>query len=390
MDSNSSIDKYKFLDLLKDDYLYICIMSFQKAIIPIVCLIGTFGNLLSIIVLLGKVLRDKSCCVYLAAKCIADTVFLVALFVVWLARVDVHLFNLHGVCQMVIFITYICGFLSVWCIVFITLENYIRIAHFTRVPQLCKPDIARGVILAMCLVSVVIYNFPLWTAGSIQMNGTAKCVMLKEYVAINKGLTYMDTAVTLVLPSLVIITLLVAIIMNIYECYKKRKRLRRLGRHDAMVFLCDSPHSRVTKMLFAVSSVFILLHTPSHAIRIRLIIMFFLKADGLKIDEFRLQRVFELFYYANFSLNCFIYLCFGITFRHIFCSTYLKSCLSYKAKRKIHRHLKNIIQENQLEKKNGVTILYSNETIWEKVTDNRESVNHIELSSVGEVQSASL
>ena len=43
----------------------------------------------------------------------------------------------HYVFQLVVFSSYVFGFLSVWLVVFITLENYIRICHPFSVARFC-------------------------------------------------------------------------------------------------------------------------------------------------------------------------------------------------------------------------------------------------------------
>ena len=42
-----------------------------------------------------------------------------------------------GMFQLVVFSSYVFGFLSVWLVVFITLENYIRICHPFSVARFC-------------------------------------------------------------------------------------------------------------------------------------------------------------------------------------------------------------------------------------------------------------
>ncbi|ESP04969.1 hypothetical protein LOTGIDRAFT_109748 [Lottia gigantea] len=306
---------------LHTDIVYLSIRSVQKFLIPVICVLGSTGNILAILTFLGRTLRDKSCCIYLATKCVSDTLFLLSLFLVWLARVDMPVFHLHGFCQIIIFVTYICGFLSVWIVVLITLENYIRISHPARVSQLCSAEKAKYVILVLVTVSIFVYHFPLWTTGIISGNGTeGSCSSIEKYTDINQGLTYADTILTLVLPSVLIVVLMIAILCSVYEAYKRQER--------------KSPHGRITKMLFAVSTVFIFFHTPSHAIRLRLLILQFLNEDINPVEELKLQRIFELIYYSNFSTNCIIYVAFGKTFRdifrHIFCKS--KLCCFYQSK----------------------------------------------------------
>lgn len=69
-----------------DDPTYVLIRHLQKFIIPILCLLGLVGNLTSVSIFMSRTLKKKSCCMYLMTKCLTDTLFLAALFVVWLDR----------------------------------------------------------------------------------------------------------------------------------------------------------------------------------------------------------------------------------------------------------------------------------------------------------------
>lgn len=73
-------------DDANDDPTYLSIRHFQKCIIPVLCFVGLVGNLTSIVIFRGRTLKKKSCCVYLTTKCVTDSLFLAALFVVWLDR----------------------------------------------------------------------------------------------------------------------------------------------------------------------------------------------------------------------------------------------------------------------------------------------------------------
>lgn len=85
-------------------------------------------------------------------------------------------------------------------------------------------------------------------------------------------------------------------------------------------------------MLLAVSITFIALHTPSHAIRLRLLFAeFFEMKPALYLHELRLQRLFELLYYSNFATNCITYFVFGKAFRDLYKQLYCFCCCQEKA-----------------------------------------------------------
>ena len=73
---------------------------------------------------------------------------------------------------------------------------------------------------------------------------------------------------------------------------------------------------KITKMLLIVSSIFLILNLPSHAVRIYLFAVQLLAPHAhVPYDLLRVQQVFYLLYYANFSVNFFLYSLCGKNFR---------------------------------------------------------------------------
>ncbi|KAK0065367.1 mu-type opioid receptor [Biomphalaria pfeifferi] len=301
---------------------YDTVWDVQMYFIPLICFLGILGNLASVAVFLAGTMKKKSCIMYLTTKCISDTVFLAGLSIVWLDLIDIRWFHRQGVCQMVIFITYVSGFFSVWLVVLVTVENYIHICHPNAVTTFCTPGKARAALLVLGIFAIFCYNFPLWTTYSRTMVSRRQCLPIPEFSLFNEGLTYFDTIITLVLPSFLILLFMTAIFSSLIAAYWKNKKGRSSGQPGHVKHFCSSPYGRLTVMLTAVSITFITLHTPSHIIRLRLLLGQLL-GRGPTMSQFLLQRLFELFYYINFALNSGIYLMFGKSFRGVFTKFFL-------------------------------------------------------------------
>ncbi|KAK0048859.1 mu-type opioid receptor, partial [Biomphalaria pfeifferi] len=67
-----------------EDPVFVLVKDVQKYFLPVLCILGIFGNIVSIRVFWTKSMRRKSCIVYLIIKCVMDTLFLVSLFIFWL------------------------------------------------------------------------------------------------------------------------------------------------------------------------------------------------------------------------------------------------------------------------------------------------------------------
>ncbi|XP_021372120.1 somatostatin receptor type 2-like [Mizuhopecten yessoensis] len=302
----------------------------QRNITPIICILGIIGNTLATIVFLSKSQRKTSCSLYLAARSISDTGFLTTLFIVCLTDLGINIFNVDGICQVVIFLTYICGFLSVWFVVMVTVENYIRICHPFKVNQHCTVKTAKIVIAGFVFVSLLLYNFPLWTTGiHVGPDGSKMCARHSVYDKINQIVTYSDTVITLIVPILMIICLMIAITCSILEFLHRQTRLKG-KRQNSNDRRHSSPQSKVTRLLFSVSFVFITLTLPSHVIRIQMTLkyLYFSSASIIcpTMAELAIQKVFLILYYLSFSVNILVYLSFGQKFRKNFIEIFLSNC----------------------------------------------------------------
>ncbi|KAK3095955.1 hypothetical protein FSP39_021294, partial [Pinctada imbricata] len=302
----------------------------RQFVLPIICFFGLFGNTLSVSTFLRNSMRDNSCSVLLATRSISDNGFLLTLFIVWLDFVNIRIVHLNGVCQLVLFMSYVCSFMSVWCVVFVTIENYIRICHPTKVPILCTTKIAFGSVILGLFLSFLMYNFPIWTAGVRSHDGRSYCMTKERFSNVEHAVTYLDTVFTLIVPLALILFFMAMILVSSMEARRRQSRLQT-QRLSVVSELRRpvSPHSKVTRLLFAVTVAFIILHTPSHVIRLKAIIQNIIGANYATSDTDRiLQQLFLVLYYLNYSVNIVIYLLCGQNFRNIMCDTYCVRCNS--------------------------------------------------------------
>ncbi|XP_041355062.1 FMRFamide receptor-like [Gigantopelta aegis] len=306
-----------------EDPVYVIVRRTQTVLLPIIIVVGIIGNSLAVGSFLSKSLRKTSCCLYLGAKSVSDIGFLVSLFIFFLLRVHVTLLNHQGVCQVTVFLIYFCPFLSIWLVVVITFENCIRISQPALVSTICTTAVAKRVIVGYVVVGLVVYNFPFWTTRIV--NG--QCASATELEHIQRAFTYMDTFLTLVFPLIIMLILVPLVAISALSAFKRKKRLvqgqKRVKKNKKAA---ASPEAQVTRMLFAVSVVFFVLHTPSHAIRIKEMIIYMSYSKMPTYQDQIMQRIFELIYYLDFCVSLVVYLIFGRNFRKVFVKQYFQRC----------------------------------------------------------------
>ena len=187
---------------------------------PFIIFIGTSGNILSFTVFSCTYLKMKSSSVYLAALSIADTGFLLCLFFIWLAKVDVRVFHQPFFCQLFLYLQYVFCFLSVWSVVGFTCERYIFVYHPLIKDRLCTTRTSKGVVCTVSAIACLCYIFAFWTNGSrvtpIDPNKPV-CIPLSEYYDIMTVMTSLDLLFAFVIPCALIVVLNIRIMIKLRQ-----------------------------------------------------------------------------------------------------------------------------------------------------------------------------
>ena len=314
---------------------------------PMIVIIGVTTNILSTVVFLGTHLRHQSSSIYLAALAIADSGFLVTLLIGWLSWVKILLFHRQGWCQTVIYIAYVCGFLSVWSLVAFTVERYIAVCHPFSRHVMCTVERAKIVVCALFAGAAIFYNFSIWTTKVQYFYNRPACLPDGHFASVLNVMISADALMTMVIPSLAIVLLNLRIGIKIYmvghlnwhprytppnvvpsvvsssrqpsvrrstetrnpsvlTSSKSNKQSCEMGRHGSE--RVQRVHYKTTRLLFVVSAAFLLLNGPSHAVRIYYYVRHMLDEDYYAPDiGLQLQECFQLLYYTSFSVNFFLY-----------------------------------------------------------------------------------
>ena len=289
------------------------IATIEEIAVPTICALGLMGNTLSFIVFAQKFLRSKSCSIFLAVRSLSDNGFLIILLIIWSSAVfDLKLNRIIGLCQGTIFLTYVFGCLSVWLVVFVTIENYIRICKPFMVNAWCQTTKAKYVLFILCIIILSCHNFPLWTM-------TDDCLPDAKYYSFLKIMVYVDSLLTLIIPTCIMSFLLFRIAMSSISSCKRRRRLSTTSTQKM-----SDLTTKVTTMLLAVSLIFITLNLPLHVVKLRLLIISFVRNEinvSTPLDV-TMQSISQLIYYLSLSINFPVYYLFGGTFRKTFKSIF--------------------------------------------------------------------
>jgi len=163
MASFGANDSDRLRSLSSADTFKAVVDSMTLYVTPFIVVIGVVGNALSLAVFSLTYLQRLSSSLYLSMLSVADIVFLMALLVIWLERVDVGLFTRDGWCQAVLYASRVSGFLAAWHVVVFTAERYVIVHHPLRKDEFCTKRRARIVVGVVVVVALGLYTPTTWT-----------------------------------------------------------------------------------------------------------------------------------------------------------------------------------------------------------------------------------
>ncbi|CAH1783296.1 unnamed protein product [Owenia fusiformis] len=334
--TNISLTNSTIKDNDKETYLLAYRISQYIALyfLPILGIVGLIGNILSFIVFVTSFLSKLSSSVYLAALAVSDSGFLITVIIMnWLPYVNVQIIHKPAICQITLFVSSVCGFLSVWYVVGFTVERYIAVCYPMKRNFMCTTKRAKIVVISLGIYAIVSYSYMLW----MHMVIGNQCVLIPIHIPAFSIFQYIDIFTTLIIPTLALFIMNSRISFQIIYFFKERKVLTQAVRTSI-----KKPKSwntqdssrlaqmKITKMLLVVSTVFLLLNLPAHAIRLQATLIQVLKIRTGSHLESVLQGYFQLLFYLNFGINFFLYSFCGKNFRlattKMFRNTYHNLC----------------------------------------------------------------
>lgn len=315
--------------------LWLIVKYSNTYLIPFIVMSGFVGNVCSFMVFVFSKLNRISTSIYLAALAISDTGFLVCVWVGWFDIIGIHFFHQEGVCHMVVFMTYVFGFTSVWYVNAFTADMYVAVFHSSLGTKICRPGFAKKSVIGLVIFAVVFYLFSFWTSKVIVMsNGEKKCVSAPQNYEQMMIFTVLDTLLTLIIPFSMIIFMITRLLVDISKFYTSSSQpdetrnncqtesLNSLTAIDPTNGTNPSTQqgmkaqSKLTRMIVVVILVFLVLNLPCHVIRLQSILRSAFDHTYITSrNEILWQMFFQIIYYVNFSVNFVLYSACAKSFR---------------------------------------------------------------------------
>lgn len=311
-DSNSYDESLiSLLNIAHDLYIYY---------VPVIICGGTLLNLFISIVLLKTRLRKRFHTHLIAAISICDMGFLVTLLFIWIKDQGIDIYEVPGLCQMVIFMSHFFPFLSFWHMIAMCLVIMICPKSHCLTNTCNTVGKARTLVISLSVFSFTVYIYKTWTNGIVYMGGVKFCTVLPETEAAMSILNIMDMVVLLLLPFFLFIFFQILTIINfILRAFVTKS----LGRS----YLCRD----YFKVIFAYSVCFHIFVGPGCVSKI--IVLFRMSREESPAYSFKaliVENFIQYIFYTFFAVKPLIYMVLCRSFRY-----HLKELIS-KAKHTIN------------------------------------------------------
>lgn len=295
---------------LKSEPFYVLAIDLIKYCLPIIIFIGTFGNVLSFLIMVQREMRQTSTFFYLATLAVADTIVLyISAFKTWIT-VMTGFELLHqgpAACKISIFMTQFCVHFSAWLIVAVTVERFLAVWFPLRATTMCNLARAKFVTVMIAMIFILINSHVFWTAKLHTFhNGQVKCVPYAYENIVCKVFPWIYLVLYSFLPVLVLLLFNSLIIVNLI---KSKPLFQAMTKKDQQA-RCD--HQKLAVCLLVISFTWIITTMP------RPLYPFFLAKPtsiAAQAQAVLIRTVCFLLMYINHAVNFFIYGMTGQRFR---------------------------------------------------------------------------
>ncbi|XP_060578050.1 FMRFamide receptor-like [Ruditapes philippinarum] len=233
---------------------------------PILIIVGTFGNILSICVLLRPKLRCSTTMFYLTCLSFGDLFTLyTGLLRYWISKafdVDVRHFS-NATCKIHAFLVYLSLDFTVWILVSVTIDRCLRVSMPFKAKIICTLKRSRYVIAVILFLLVIKNMHFLW---NLQLVDTSECDAKTE--AVSNLLKYVwpwiDFSTFCLIPFSIMIACNIKIIYRIIRSQKKLNKHKDYYRTPTLKPKHDSPLSQDNSSEKSVQSTSMMSQMTSH------------------------------------------------------------------------------------------------------------------------------
>ena len=295
---------------LQSEPFYVLAINLIKYCLPIIIFVGTFGNVMSFLIMVQREIRQTSTFFYLATLAVADTVVLyISAFKTWIMVLTGFelLHQSTAACKISIFLTQFCVHFSAWLIVAVTVERFLAVWFPLRATTMCNLARAKFVTVMIAMIFILINSHIFWTAKLHTLhNGQVKCMSYAYENIVCKVFPWIYLVLYSFLPVLVLLLFNTLIIVNLA---KSKPLFQAMTKNDQQT---RYDHQKLAVCLLVISFTWIVTTMP------RPLYPFFMEKPRTVSEQAEtvfIRTLCFLLMYVNHAVNFFIYGLTGQRFR---------------------------------------------------------------------------
>ena len=299
-------------------------VGIQRYVLPVVILLGVFGNTLSMIVMFQPHNRRISCCVYMGLLAISDNVNLIVLIYYWTQTDGYPQPWTLWACQTWVYLASTFTISGFFILTAMTVDRWIAVAFPLKARMLCTPRRACVTCLSL-FIFTALYTLPKMFTASVVGGRTCATFVIKSTLTV--ALSYANMILVYLMPFIIVFLFNYLIIRAV-----RRSQEFRQGHAgtDAGKDATEGGHQKgaknrqLTVMLLTVTFIYLLLTLP---IALRIAIYFVLDKSAtphIYADYVLAVNATNKLAFSNSAVNFYLYCLGGPKFRQdlvkIFCA----------------------------------------------------------------------
>ncbi|ELU02676.1 hypothetical protein CAPTEDRAFT_199650 [Capitella teleta] len=274
------------------------------------CVLGTLGNSLCLLILSRSRIRSGSSAIVLRALAVSDTCMVLSYFIAIMEKYYVNNLTYVALCKIVVWGQSTFQMVSSYLVILMTVERFTAVTFPMKVGRIFTKKIITAICITVYLILMLI-NVPVLMYCSTTPRG---CGLPQDSYAFFYGKwRNFDSTIAAYIPEIAILILNISIIVQLARATAQQKNLRQEGGARA-----KKQTEQITAMLLGVSITYWILNTPMAIFTTAAEYMFDHTNPHMYVRAYFMQVICLTLMVANNCINFFIYCLTGKKFRDEF------------------------------------------------------------------------
>ncbi|XP_076469696.1 uncharacterized protein LOC143300025 [Babylonia areolata] len=308
--------------------VYVTAVRLWYVIPPILISLGTFGNVMTIIIMRRMMSQESTVNLYFMGTAVLDMVFLYTLTLTQWTRYTFN-FRINGlhdvVCKIHTWLYTGSSTISCWYLVCLTVHRAMSVVWPHRVSTMCTRRTVLLLLMSVGVVLAVLYAHALITVGTVPLSkgsSSLKCVLKSEHASfVVNAFVYVELLLYSLLPFACLVCANAVLVWKLTMSVRNARKHLAQGDPD-QILAREKTANSVTLTVIVVSLAFLVLTLPTsiNFIQSFYVLTYSKRTDAEVAELFFVATIRSLLGHSNAAVNFYLYCLTGARFREEFLS----------------------------------------------------------------------